>query len=331
MYPGAALNVAAPGVLTNDTDADGNSLTAQLGTGPSNGTLTLNSNGSFTYTPNANFNGSDSFTYRASDGTTTSNLATVSTTVNSVVDTETFSFTGAQQNFTVPAGVTSITVEAWGAEGGDGNDEGGAGVPGAGANGGKVTATITVTPGETLAIFVGGQGAAATTVGQDSTGGTGGFNGGAAGGGDGDPPTSASGAGGGGGGASDVRRGGTALTDRVVVAGGGGGAVGVLSSTQVARAGPEATRQEQLAVVAQMVLLVVGVGLRPPVAPGGRAPLTPTAPPAAPVPAALAALVRLIPARVARVATSAAAVAKRERRKTALVVARRSQRARPPA
>jgi hypothetical protein len=47
----------------NDTDADGDTLTAILGTGPANGTLTLNANGSFTYTPNANFNGPDSFTY----------------------------------------------------------------------------------------------------------------------------------------------------------------------------------------------------------------------------------------------------------------------------
>ena len=72
-----ALTVAAPGVLGNDSDPDGDPLSAVLGSGPSHGTLTLNANGSFTYTPAANFNGSDSFTYRASDGTLTSNLATV--------------------------------------------------------------------------------------------------------------------------------------------------------------------------------------------------------------------------------------------------------------
>ncbi|MDO0972856.1 beta strand repeat-containing protein, partial [Mycolicibacterium frederiksbergense] len=74
-------------VLTNDTDADGNTLTATLVTGPANGTLTLNADGSFTYTPAADFNGADSFTYTASDGTATSPVATVSITVNAVNDT----------------------------------------------------------------------------------------------------------------------------------------------------------------------------------------------------------------------------------------------------
>jgi len=75
------LIVSAPGVLANDTDAEGDPLTAVLGTGPANGTLTLNSNGSFTYTPNAAFTGTDTFTYRANDGTANSNVATVTITV----------------------------------------------------------------------------------------------------------------------------------------------------------------------------------------------------------------------------------------------------------
>ena len=40
------LTVAAPGVLANDTDVDGDALTAVLVTGPANGTLTLNADGS---------------------------------------------------------------------------------------------------------------------------------------------------------------------------------------------------------------------------------------------------------------------------------------------
>ncbi|MDD2272159.1 MAG: Ig-like domain-containing protein [Desulfuromonadaceae bacterium] len=78
-----ALNQAAPGVLANDSDPEGAALTAQLVSGPSHGTLTLNSSGSFAYTPLANYIGSDSFTYLASDGATGSNTATVTIQVTS--------------------------------------------------------------------------------------------------------------------------------------------------------------------------------------------------------------------------------------------------------
>jgi|GEM_PF-6576510 len=77
-----ALNVAAPGVLSNDTDPDSASISAVLASGPANGTLTLNANGSFNYAPANNFSGTDSFTYRASDGALSSNAATVTITVN---------------------------------------------------------------------------------------------------------------------------------------------------------------------------------------------------------------------------------------------------------
>jgi len=73
---------AANGVVANDSDVDGDTITAVLDSGPSDGSVTLNSDGSFTYTPNTNFDGLDSFTYHANDGTTNSNTATVSITVN---------------------------------------------------------------------------------------------------------------------------------------------------------------------------------------------------------------------------------------------------------
>ena len=81
--PNAVLNQAAPGVLGNDTDPKGAPLTAQLVSGPSNGTLTLNTNGSFSYTPATNFAGNDSFTYTANNGTMNSNIASVGITVGS--------------------------------------------------------------------------------------------------------------------------------------------------------------------------------------------------------------------------------------------------------
>lgn len=76
---------ALTGVLVNDTDIDGNALTAVLGASPSNGTLTFNSNGSFAYTPNANFFGTDTLTYQAKDTAgELSNLALVTITINDV-------------------------------------------------------------------------------------------------------------------------------------------------------------------------------------------------------------------------------------------------------
>jgi VCBS repeat-containing protein len=80
------LSVSLPGVLGNDTDADGDPLTAALETTTSSGTLVLNVDGSFTYDPDADFNGTDAFTYRANDGLVDSNLATVTITVNAVND-----------------------------------------------------------------------------------------------------------------------------------------------------------------------------------------------------------------------------------------------------
>jgi VCBS repeat-containing protein len=88
-----ALTPAAPGVLANDTDANGDPLTAVVVVGPAHGSLTLNANGSFTYTPAANYHGPDSFTYRARDGiigptgpVQSDTPATVNITVTSVND-----------------------------------------------------------------------------------------------------------------------------------------------------------------------------------------------------------------------------------------------------
>ena len=80
------LTVAAPGVLGNDTDVNGDSLTAGSASAPANGTVTLNANGSFTYTPNANFAGTDSFTYTVSDGNGGTDTGSVAITITAVND-----------------------------------------------------------------------------------------------------------------------------------------------------------------------------------------------------------------------------------------------------
>src|SRR4029450_13478363 len=65
----------------------------------------------------------------------------------------TFSYTGAAQSWTVPAGVTQATFVVVGAQGGDDPDGSSGGL------GGKASATnVAVTPGETLQVNVGGEG-----------------------------------------------------------------------------------------------------------------------------------------------------------------------------
>ncbi len=76
---------ATAGVLNNDLDPDGDTLTANVVDAPAHGTLTLNADGSFTYVPAADYSGNDAFTYRANDGTVDSgNPATVNITVTQV-------------------------------------------------------------------------------------------------------------------------------------------------------------------------------------------------------------------------------------------------------
>jgi RHS repeat-associated protein len=122
--------------------------------------------------------------------------------VDPVRGVERFQFTGGPQLWRVPPGVTSIRIDATGAQGGGTY----------GGFGARVQATVEVTPGQLLTVLVGGQ----------STSPAGGFNGG---GNDGFGVRDV-----GGGGASDVRVGGWRLDDRVVVAGGGGGAASDASS-----------------------------------------------------------------------------------------------------
>lgn len=113
--------------------------------------------------------------------------------------------------YTVPTGVTSLTVKLWGGGGGGGGGAQSGATGGLGGGGGYVNATIAVTPGETLDIYVGG-------------GGNGGlFNNGG----------NDAGGGGGGGGFTSIYRGGTLLA----LAAGGGGGGGARQTTDGANAG----------------------------------------------------------------------------------------------
>jgi uncharacterized delta-60 repeat protein len=98
------------GVLANDSDPDGEPVTAALVTGPAHGSLTLNSDGSFTYAPTQYFNGTDSFTYMANDGSLNSNVATVNIMVNFVNQAPSFV---AGPNQTILEGAGPQTVSGW--------------------------------------------------------------------------------------------------------------------------------------------------------------------------------------------------------------------------
>lgn len=65
---GDVLRVPAPGVMANDTDPDGDALTARLSTNPMYGPVSLDADGGLTYTPAAGFRGSDEFRYTLDDG-----------------------------------------------------------------------------------------------------------------------------------------------------------------------------------------------------------------------------------------------------------------------
>ena len=81
------LVTAAPGLLGNDTDVEAGSLTATKVSDPDHGTVIVGSDGSFTYTPAVDYTGPDSFSYKANDGTSDSNVATVTVTVEPAVAT----------------------------------------------------------------------------------------------------------------------------------------------------------------------------------------------------------------------------------------------------
>lgn len=126
----------------------------------------------------------------------------------SATESSTSFSTPGTTTWNVPSGVSIITVELWGAGGGGGGG-GDSGAGGAGGGGGYASATIPVTPLETLTIDVGGAGGAGDHI-------------------------SFSGEGGGGGGHSEVRRNTTPL---VIAPGGGGGGGGDNSSSTPGGAG----------------------------------------------------------------------------------------------
>ena len=115
---GGTLIIAAPGVLANDTDAEGDTLTASLVSGPAHGTLTFAADGSFTYVHDGTDTTQDSFTYKANDGTDDSASATVVLTIEPANDVP----TAVNDAYAVDRGAT-LTVFAPGVLGNDTDPE----------------------------------------------------------------------------------------------------------------------------------------------------------------------------------------------------------------
>jgi hypothetical protein len=86
-YEGTAntpLTLTAPGVEQNDSDSDGDAITATLLAPSPNGAVVLNGDGSFTFTPTTGFSGVTTFTYTVSDGRVDSAAATVTITIRKI-------------------------------------------------------------------------------------------------------------------------------------------------------------------------------------------------------------------------------------------------------
>lgn len=101
---------AATGVLKNDTDLDGDTLTAAVASFPAHGSISLSPDGSFTYTPATEYVGSDTFTYTVADGHGGTATGTVSL---QVAATNTFTVTANSAAGTLVGQVaTNSTVGA---------------------------------------------------------------------------------------------------------------------------------------------------------------------------------------------------------------------------
>jgi hypothetical protein len=213
----------APGSISGNSNACNNATgevysiasvpgaTSYTWTVPAGATI-VNGQGTNSITVNwGTSSGNVCVTSNSSCGSSSSSCLSVNLSSVGGTGSQTFNHTGAEQIFVVPPCVSSVSFQVYGAQGGaNGTAQGG--------QGGYSTGSLAVNGGDTLYVYVGGEG-----IGNLLCNGTaGGFNGG---GSVALVCCSPSGArGGSGGGASDVRYGGNTLNDRVIVAGGGGGA-----------------------------------------------------------------------------------------------------------
>lgn len=217
LTPTGTTSTAKPTVGAIVTDVDGDNCYAyfQVATDSGFGSIVFQGQGSTVASGAAStlvvtgLAASTTYYYRAyaSDGSLTSAYSAASTFTTAAPLTTSFAYSGADQSFVVPTGITSLTVDIQGAQGGAGS--GGLAPPAAGL-GGRTTGTLAVTPGQTLIIEVGQAGAANGSPAAGMT-----YGGGAA--------SVGLGAATQGGGRSSIYNGSKARANFMAVAGGGGG------------------------------------------------------------------------------------------------------------
>ena len=110
------LSISAPGVLENDSDVEGDSLTVTDATDPLHGAVTVNPDGSFAYTPDDDYFGQDSFDYTVSDGHGGGDVGTVTLTVNGVSDPPRISIDPSTQARQYSDGIAEIHAWAFDAD-----------------------------------------------------------------------------------------------------------------------------------------------------------------------------------------------------------------------
>jgi hypothetical protein len=160
---GQTLNVTSGvgvGLLANDTDGDGDTLTAVLVSPPAHGTVTVNPNGSFAYKPATNYIGNDAFSYKAFDGIDYSNAAAVSLTVayDGIPDATSINYNGPGSvkkgsSFTAKANLSSSDPACLAGRGVTFNGFGGTLYSGTTNSSGAVSVTV---PGSATATWAAG-------------------------------------------------------------------------------------------------------------------------------------------------------------------------------
>ena len=157
IYTGNDLDAVSISVSATDPEGETVSYSVLSGSLPSG--LSLNSStGAITGTPNdVGSNTTSTFTLRATANGNTADRQFTITITNAVITT--FSYTGSEQTFTVPAGVTSFRAYMWGAAGGAGYEFSGGGGGGrgfsSGGAGGFTSGVVSTSPSSVYKIIVG--------------------------------------------------------------------------------------------------------------------------------------------------------------------------------